>query len=218
MLNNRKSDITLLQETHSTSESSRKWKNEWKGKSIWHSSSTPKSSGVAIPFKENSAIEIIQTKKDKEGGIVQYITKYEQEILQIINIYAPTNPTDRKNFDTNLQNFIDYDQNTIIAGDFNMIENTLIDRTGRNPNKTHTIGSETVKIVKSKLNLIDIWRKNNPFQKSFTYLNTDSTVHSRLDRFYITKTIKTTKCQIIPTTVSDQDILVNETEPKGPGI
>ena len=149
---------------------------------------------------------------------MQCITKYEQEILQIINIYAPTNPTDRKNFYTNLQNFIDYDQNPIIAGDFNMIENTLINRTGGNPNKTHTIGSETVKIVKNKLNLIDILRKNNPFQKGFTYHNADSTAHSKLDRFYITKTIKTTKCQIIPTTISDQDILVNKTEPKRTGI
>ena len=133
--------------------------------------------------------------------------KYEQEILQIINIYAPTNPTDRKNFYTNLQNFIDYDQKTIIAGDFNMIEN-----------KTHTIGSETLKIVKNKLNLIDIWGKNNPFQKSCTYHNADGTIHSRLDRFYITKTIKTTKCQIIPTTIFEHDFLVNKTEPKGPGI
>ena len=99
-----------------------------------------------------------------------------------------------------------------------MIENPLLDRAGGNPNKTHTIGFETLKIVKNKLNLIDIWGKNHPFKKSFTYHNADNTIHSRLDRFYITKTIKTTKCQIIPTTVSGQDILVNETEPKGRGI
>ena len=65
--------------------------------------------------------------------------KYEQEIFQI-NIYAPTNPTDRKNFYTNLQDFVDYDKKTIIASDFNMIKNTLLDRTGGNPNKTHTAG------------------------------------------------------------------------------
>ena len=33
--------------------------------------------------------------------------KYEQEIIQIINIYAPTNPTERENFYTSLQSFID---------------------------------------------------------------------------------------------------------------
>ena len=46
-----------------------------------------------------------------------------------------------------------------------MIENPLLDRAGGNPNKTHTIGFETLKIVKNKLNLIDIWGKNHPFQK-----------------------------------------------------
>ena len=61
-------------------------------------------------FKEKSEIEIIHTNKDNEGRIMQCIIKYEQEILQIINIYSPTNPTDRKDFYINLQKFIDYDQ------------------------------------------------------------------------------------------------------------
>ena len=223
LLNNREIDITLIQETHSTPESSRKWKNEWTGISIWHSGPVPKSSGVAILFKQKSEIEIIHINKDKEGRIIQCIIKYEQEILQIINIYSPTNPRDRKNFYINLQNFIDYDQKTIIAGDFNMIENLFLARTGGNPNKTHTIGSETFKTTKNKLNLIDIWRKNNPFLKNYTYHNTDNTIHSRLDRIYITKTIKTVKCNIIPNTISDHHsvslhIQINKNHLKGPGI
>ena len=150
---------------------------------------------------------------------MQCIMKYEQEIMQIINIYSPTNPTNRKIFYINLQKFIEYDQKTIIAGDSNMIENLFLDRIGGN----HTIGFETFKTVKNKLNLIDIWRKNNPFQKSFTYHNADNTIHSRLDRFYITKTIKTIKCQIIQNTISDHHsvslhIEINKNGPKGPGI
>ena len=109
--------------------------------------------------------------------------KYEQEIFQIINIYTPTNPTDRKNFYINLQSYIDYNKETILAGDFNMIESIFLDRIGRNLQKTHTIGIETLQVIKNKLNLTDLWRKNNPFQKSFTYHNADNTIHSRLDRF-----------------------------------
>ena len=52
-----------MQETHSTPESVRK--KESKGKSIWHSGTISKSSGVAILFKENSDIEIIDFQKDK---------------------------------------------------------------------------------------------------------------------------------------------------------
>ena len=46
---------------------------------------------------------------------------------------------------------------------------------------------------------------------------------NRLDRIYITKTIKTLNCQIIPTTISDHNsvsvtIQVIIQTPKGPGI
>lgn len=118
LLGNRKSDITLLEETHSTQESSRKWNEERTGKSIWHSGSIPKSSGVAILIKEKSNIEIISTQKDTEGRIIKCIINVEQELFPIINIYAPTTPSDRKISYKNLQKFIDYDNNTILAGDF----------------------------------------------------------------------------------------------------
>ena len=69
MLINRKIEIAFLQETHSTPEASKKWKKEWLGKSIWHSGTTPKASGVAILFKANLEIEIVQTQKDKDHQI-----------------------------------------------------------------------------------------------------------------------------------------------------
>ena len=72
MLNNRKTDITLLQETHSTPESIRKWKSEWTGRSIWHSGPIPKSSGVALLLKENSTIEIIHIKKGRKNTTMHY--------------------------------------------------------------------------------------------------------------------------------------------------
>ena len=118
LLGNRKSDITLLEETHSTQESSRKWNEERTGKSIWRSGPIPKSSGVAIIIKEKSNIEIISTQKDTEGRIIKCIINVEQELFPIINIYAPTTPSDRKISYKNLQKFIDYDNNTILAGDF----------------------------------------------------------------------------------------------------
>ena len=53
MLINRKIEIAFLQETHSTSEANKKYKKEWLSKSIWHSGTNLKASGVAILFKEN---------------------------------------------------------------------------------------------------------------------------------------------------------------------
>lgn len=86
----------------------------------------------------------------------------------------------------------------------------------------HTIGLENLELLKNKLNLIDTWRKNNQFQKMFTYHNAENTIHSKLNRIYISKQIKSIKCQIIPNTISDHDsativIQVNKKEPRGLG-
>ena len=159
LLINRKTDITFLQETHSTPESVRKWKKEWKGKPTQHSGTISKSSGVAILFKENSNIEIIDSQKDKEGEIIQCSIHFEQELFQLRNI--------------NIQDFTQYDKKILLPGDFNMIENIFLDRLGRNPNNAHTIGTQTLNLIKNKHKLIDIWRKNNPFQKYLSYHNTD---------------------------------------------
>ena len=104
MLINRKIEIAFLQETHSTPEASKKWKKEWLGKSIWHSGTTPKASGVAILFKANLEIEIVQTQKDKDGQILNCIIKFEDDTYQLINIYAPTKPDQSSFFYKNLQN------------------------------------------------------------------------------------------------------------------
>lgn len=108
---------------------------------------------------------------------------------------------------------------TILAGDFNIIENIFLDRLGGNPNNTYTIGIQNLYCIKNGHNLIDIRKKTTPYKRYFTYHNSDNTIYSRLDRIYITKTIKTTNCQIIPTTISDHDnvsviMQVNKKEPQ----
>ena len=66
LLINKKTDITFLQETHSTPETAKKWEKEWKEKSIWHSGSISKASGVVIPFAENSDVEVIHSQNNKD--------------------------------------------------------------------------------------------------------------------------------------------------------
>ena len=161
------------------------------GKSIWHSGNIPKASGVVILIKKTLEIEIVQTQKDKDGQILNCIIKFEDDTHQLINIYAPTNQAKENFFNKNLQNFIKCDQKTILASDFNMIENIFLDRIGGNPNNTHTFGIQAVNCMKSKYKLIDISRKTNPYKRYFTYHNANNTIHSRLGRIYITKTIKT---------------------------
>ena len=129
----------------------------------------------------------------------------------------PTKPTNRKSFYNKLQNFIKYNEKTILPGSFNMIENIFLGRLGGNPNNTHTIGIQNFICIKNK------WRKPNRYKKYFTYHNADNTIHSRSDRIYMTKTMKTITYKMITTPISDHNsvsvtIQVNKKEPKGPGV
>ena len=72
------------------------WEKEWKGKSLWHSRPIPKSSGVAIPFKDELHLEIINSEHDSDSRILKCTIELEKQIFQIVNIYAPTNPKDKK--------------------------------------------------------------------------------------------------------------------------
>ena len=104
-----------------------------------------------------------------------------------------------------------------------MIESLSLDRLGGNPNKTHTMGIQSLNKIKNNHNLEDVWRRKNPYKKHFTYHNAENSILSRLDKIDTTKSIKAKSCNIIPTTISDHDsvsvsLQVSKKEPKGPGI
>lgn len=96
-LENKNAHIILLQETHSNKQIIQKWKEEWKGSSFWHSSGTFKSCGVAILFSKNLNIQNSTISADEEGRILSISFTLEKQTFQITNIYAPTNPSARKN-------------------------------------------------------------------------------------------------------------------------
>ena len=104
-----------------------------------------------------------------------------------------------------------------------MIEDFFLDKLGGNTSSIHLIGLEAITEIKNKYNLVDIWRKINPSKRLFTYHNPDKTIHTRLDRIYISKKIKTKTCKIQPTSLSDHDgvsvtFQISEENPGGSGI
>ena len=76
----------------------------------------------------------MKSQKDKDGHILKCSIQFEQELFQLIYIYAPTKSSIRNNFYNNLQNFLEHDKKAILAGDFDMIENIFLDMLGGNPN------------------------------------------------------------------------------------
>ena len=71
--------------------------------------------------------------------------------------------------------------------------------------------------------MINILRKLNPDKILYTYHNPDKTIHTRLDRIYITDDIKVKTSKIYTLSLSDHDggtvsFQIREISPKRPGI
>ena len=106
-----------------------------------------------------------------------------------------------------LKNYIDPKQNLILGGDFNMVEDILLDKKCGNTNITHTLRLEYLTKIKQTNNLTDIWRKQNPHKTLLTYHKKNQQIHSRIDRFYITNNQKIKNVCIVPNDLSDHDAI-----------
>ena len=89
-----------------------------------------------------------------------------------------------------------------------MAEDPLLDRHGGNPNITHTLGIYYLTKIKQKYSLTDIWRKENPDKKLFTYHNKNQQIDSRIDRIYLLQDQKIKNTFIIPNNLSDHDAII----------
>ena len=72
-------------------------RSKWRGPSFW-SPAIGKQGGVALLVKENSCFEVKQWKKDFSGRIVSALATFNDVRINLVNIYAPTNPSERKFF------------------------------------------------------------------------------------------------------------------------
>ena len=176
-------DICILQETHNeNAEDEENWGREWGGKCIW-SRGTHRSCGVGILLRPNSETTIVTTKHDNDGRVVSAKLQHKGKELNIINIYAPTTPGERKTFKENLRQYKTGDENLLLGGDFNCVEDLQKDKQGGNPH-TGTTGIKEMKDFTERHQLIDIWRHQHQGDRIFTWSTRDFTLRSRLDRWY----------------------------------
>ena len=78
-----------------------------------------------------------------------------------------------------------------------MVKDLYLHRQGGKPNNTHLLGLDHLMEIKQNSNLVDIWRKQNPNKKQFTFHNYNNSIKSRIGRSYIEKT------SIFPNSLSD---------------
>ena len=66
-------------------------------------------------------------------------------------------------------------------------------------------GGDSVTKIKQTNSLIDIWQKENPGKRIFTFHNKHKKLHSRIDRIYIQNKQKIWSVSVIPNNLFDHD-------------
>ena len=213
-------DIVLLQETHSTKSSQKRWKTEYGGNIIFnHGESNAR--GVAILFAKSLQYKIIDVNRDIDRRVLVVKIEIEVHKFQIINCYAPN--TDDDMFFRNLNNIsvIDPNFHQIIAGDFNTILTDLDVKGGKNlhPRTTSVINS-----MIEQYSLTDIWRARNPESFRFTWAKKFPPLYKRLDFILVSSDlqIKIKSVDIEPAFLSDHAtpmilIVIDEPPARGRG-
>ncbi len=174
----------------------------WQGRSFW-SPAIGRQGGVVTLISPNCSDEIVSWKKDSHGRILSLVIRIDGVDLNLVNVYAPTNLTDRKLFFESLHEFFIPSTACIVGGDLNCYDNSL-DKFGGNVSIHKEYDS-----LKNDFALIDVWRKLHPNSREFTWFNSNFSIGSRLDKFLISKELFTSdcKCEISPCPLSDHDFV-----------
>jgi exonuclease III len=130
-LKQHKSNIILLQDTHSCSFDENNYKNYW-GQSVYFSHGLTNSRGVVtiIPKHLGGNSQIFY--KDLDGRILIVELNINNTIYYIINVYAPSSSDEKEklNFLEKLNNELNpiMNNNIIIGGDWNVVLDPQIDK------------------------------------------------------------------------------------------
>ena len=184
-----KANICLLQETHVDKAIEKIIKSEWNG-DVFNSCGPSNGKGVMILLNKNVDIRIenVHIADDNRKILVNlYINKSP---ITVINVYAPTIYKAREEFFKKTFHWIHRNAkyNVIIGGDFNCVQDKLKDTKNIKGNcKKH----KHLQKIMTKFNLIDIWRKNWPDKRQFTWRQVSLGIASRLDYWLVNRELKT---------------------------
>uniref|UniRef100_A0A3B3WL56 exodeoxyribonuclease III n=1 Tax=Poecilia mexicana TaxID=48701 RepID=A0A3B3WL56_9TELE len=166
-LHNSGGDLFLLQECglpfmENYSKYEKRWTHGW---SIWSGDNQNRATGVAILFN-NKKFQIEKVENIVDGRVLLIDLDKEGFKIRLINVYGPTDLSERVILLQNLQSYICCGKNVIIAGDFNLDPVPFSDH--------HKI-TVSMKFVDSKKQRVGLWKlntsllKNEKIVKRYTY-------------------------------------------------
>ena len=128
LIEKEKLDVLFLQETHvDTLKLGKCIENKLEGKIIW-SFGTNNARGVGIFFNESLDVNIHKFITDPFGRFLIADVTIESNDLRLINVYAPNDGLERKNFYRDLYPYFVSPKPIFFGGDLNCIKDTSIDK------------------------------------------------------------------------------------------
>ena len=175
---------------------------------------------MAFLFNEHANLNILSTEIFEDGRMLSLKMEIDGLNLQIINIYAPNVPSERKILFKKITDKLDETYVHIIAGDFNCVMDGSFDR--KPPANNQDQGHAEMNHLIQQNNLEDILSKRFPTKQLFTISRGSS--KSRIDLFLTSKLldriIRATSIVHFP--FSDHDAVKLNVDfsqtAKGPGI
>ena len=198
--------IILVQETHSNVKQEAKWTQEWAPRTVIFNSnknSATPTNGVAI-FINDVNTDAKTITNDLDGRIIAVDITIQGTTLHLINIYAPVgNMTTKDAFFNKLYPYTLSNIPTIMAGDFNIVDQPTVDRfpPGNNAERSKALIS-----LCSSLRLTDAYR--DLYGETSNFTRRQGNTQSRLDRLYISKEIDPANQTTIPNILSDHDVVI----------
>ena len=192
--------------------------SRWRGPSFW-SPAVGRRGGVAILLSSCLQDNLSVWKKDTEGRVLSVLLNIDSQPINLVNLYAPTVPADRRVFYQSVHLYFFPHSSLIVGGDFNCYDGSS-DKFGG----TVSISSD-LSDLKSCFLLRDAWRALHPRTRQFTWFNSDSSVASRLDTFLVVRSLlqSVKSCVISPCVFSDHefvsiDLVLDVSSKYGPGV
>jgi len=179
-------NILLLQETHSSKTKEFEWQNSWGSRDIFFSHGGTRAKGVCICFSNKTKYKLISQMKDRDGRILILDIEINSIRYTIANIYAPNEDTPGffENVFTLLECFTN--ENVVLGGDMNLVFNLAMDKKGGKAT-THFKCRERLLEYMKEHDFIDIWRRDHPNTKTFTWKSYKKPfIHCRLDHILTT--------------------------------
>ena len=202
-----KCSALFLQETHFTEELVKDIEDEWTGSHILHSFKTNNSGGVSIFLSNDLDVNIIDAVSFSNGRVILSNIEIAKQMFTLVNVYAPNDVKLRNSFFINLDSFVkEYALGELIfGGDFNTVLNPDMDRESSTRLPASIVKNNKLKMVLKNNDLVDIWRYQNPTTKQYTFRQKTPLMKSRLDMFFISRTLvqQVKHCDIRPGYKSD---------------